>query len=153
MDSCASTSGSPNCQSSLGFQNKLEDVGVIIRNKIRLAAKGFTQIKDLDYDETIAPVPHLKAICIFLADVSHKSMKVYHMDVKSAFLMVNTTIKFAFNNLLVLSISIFWTTTTNSRKFCMALSKLLDLGRGLLHVFWSDLVFNKDWYYPVLKNQ
>ena len=49
-------------------------------------AKGFIQIKGLDYDETFAPVARLEAIRIFLAYAAHKGFKVYQMDVKSAFL-------------------------------------------------------------------
>ena len=48
------------------FRNKLDDTWVIIRNKARLVAKGFTQIADLDYNETFAPVARLEEIRIFL---------------------------------------------------------------------------------------
>ena len=68
------------------FNNKLDDAGVIIRNKARLVAKWFTQIEGLDYDETFAPAARLVAIIIFLAYDVHKGFKVYQMDVKSAFL-------------------------------------------------------------------
>ena len=68
------------------FQNKLDEARVIIRNKERLVAKGFTQIEGLDYDETFAPISRLEAIIIFLSYAAHKGFKVYQMDVKSAFL-------------------------------------------------------------------
>ena len=68
------------------FRNRLDDAGVIIRNKARLVVKGFTQIQGLDYKETFAPVARLKAITIFLAYVAHKGFKVYQTDVKSSFL-------------------------------------------------------------------
>jgi hypothetical protein len=57
-----------------------------MRNKERLVAKGFSQVEGLDFGETFAPVARLKAIRILLAYVSHHEMKLYQMDVKSAFL-------------------------------------------------------------------
>jgi DNA repair protein RadC len=44
------------------FQNKQNENGVVIRNKARLVAQGFTQVKGLDFDETYAPVERLEAI-------------------------------------------------------------------------------------------
>jgi hypothetical protein len=40
----------------------------------------------LDYGETFAPVARLEAICILLAYTSSQKMKLFQMDVKSAFL-------------------------------------------------------------------
>jgi hypothetical protein len=68
------------------FCNKQGDQGIIMRNKERLVAKGFSQVEGLDFGETFAPVARLKAIRILLAYVSHHEMKLYQMDVKSAFL-------------------------------------------------------------------
>jgi hypothetical protein len=68
------------------FRNKQDDHGVVVRNKARLVAKGFSQVEGLDFGETFAPVARLEAICILLAYASHHEMKLYQMDVKSAFL-------------------------------------------------------------------
>ena len=38
------------------------------------------------FDETFAPVARLEAIIMFLAYATHKKFKLYHMDVKLAFL-------------------------------------------------------------------
>jgi hypothetical protein len=38
------------------FRNKQDDQGVIVRNKERLVAKGFSQVEGLDFGETFAPV-------------------------------------------------------------------------------------------------
>ena len=57
-----------------------------MRNKARLVAKGFSQVEGLDFGETFAPVARLEAIRILLAYASHHEMKLYQMDVKSAFL-------------------------------------------------------------------
>jgi hypothetical protein len=68
------------------FRNKQDDQGVVVRNKARLIAKGFSQVEGLDFGETFAPVARLEAIRILLAYASHHDMKLYQMDVKSAFL-------------------------------------------------------------------
>jgi hypothetical protein len=59
---------------------------VVIRNKLRLVAQGFTQIEGLDFGETYAPVTRLESIRILLAFATHHDFKLYKMDVKSAFL-------------------------------------------------------------------
>jgi hypothetical protein len=68
------------------FRNKQDDQGVIVRNKARLVVKGFSQVKGLDFRETFAPVARLEAIYILLAYASCYDIKLYQMDVKSAFL-------------------------------------------------------------------
>jgi hypothetical protein len=68
------------------FCNKQDDQGIIVRNKARLVAKGFSQVEGLDFGEIFAPVETLEAIHIFLAYASHHEMKLYQMNVKSAFL-------------------------------------------------------------------
>ena len=68
------------------FRNKMDETGVVTRNKAILVAKGYSQEEEIDFDETFAPVVKLEAIKIFLAYVVHANFKVYHMDVKSAFL-------------------------------------------------------------------
>ena len=57
-----------------------------MRNKARLVAKGFSQVEGLDFGETFAPVSRLEAICILLAYAYCYDIKLYQMDVKSAFL-------------------------------------------------------------------
>ncbi|GJX39104.1 putative ribonuclease H-like domain-containing protein [Tanacetum coccineum] len=61
-------------------------VGIVIRNKARLVAQGYTQEEGIDYDEVFAPVARIEAIRLFLAYASFKDFVVYQMDVKSAFL-------------------------------------------------------------------
>jgi hypothetical protein len=58
---------------------------MVVRNKSRLVAQGYSQKEGIDY-ETFAPVAHLEAIWILLAFVVAKGFKLYQMDVKSAFL-------------------------------------------------------------------
>ena len=58
----------------------------MVRNKARLVANGFAQVEGLDFGETFAPVARLEAIRILLAYASRHNMKLFQMDVKSAFL-------------------------------------------------------------------
>jgi len=63
------------------FRNKQDEHGVVIRNKVRLVAKGFSQVEGLDFGETFAPIARLEAIRILLAYSSHHNIKLYQMDV------------------------------------------------------------------------
>jgi hypothetical protein len=68
------------------FRNKQDENGVIMRNKARLVAQGYSQVIGLDFDEIFAPVARLEAIWILLAYATSHNIKIYQMDVKSAFL-------------------------------------------------------------------
>ncbi|KAK8916909.1 hypothetical protein KSP39_PZI022417 [Platanthera zijinensis] len=68
------------------YRNKLDESGIIVKNKSRLVAKGYRQEEGIDFDQTFAPVARLEAIRIFLAYAAYQDFKVYQMDVKSAFL-------------------------------------------------------------------
>jgi hypothetical protein len=68
------------------FRNKQDEHGVVTRNKAWLVAKGYSQVKGLDFDETFAPVAKLESILILLAYATHHGFTLCQMDVKSAFL-------------------------------------------------------------------
>ncbi|KAI3678299.1 hypothetical protein L6452_37586 [Arctium lappa] len=68
------------------FRNKKDERGIVIRNKARLVAQGYTQEEGIDYEEVFAPVARVEAIRLFLAYASYMKFKVYQMDVNSAFL-------------------------------------------------------------------
>jgi hypothetical protein len=68
------------------FRNKQDEHGVVTRNKARLIAKGYSQVKGLDFDETFAPVARFESIHMLLAYATHHGFKLYQMDVKSVFL-------------------------------------------------------------------
>nr|GEW08579.1 putative ribonuclease H-like domain-containing protein [Tanacetum cinerariifolium] len=68
------------------FKNKKDERGIVIKNKARLVAQGYTQEEGIDYDEVFAPVARVEAIRLFLAYASFKDFVVYQMDVKSDFL-------------------------------------------------------------------
>ncbi|GKA00569.1 putative ribonuclease H-like domain-containing protein [Tanacetum coccineum] len=68
------------------FRNKKDEIGIVVKNKARLVAQGYTQEEGIDYEEVFAPVARIEAIRLFMAYVSFKDFVVYQMDVKSAFL-------------------------------------------------------------------
>ncbi|GKC80621.1 putative ribonuclease H-like domain-containing protein [Tanacetum coccineum] len=68
------------------FKNKRDERSIIVKNKARLVAQGFSQEEGIDYDEVFAPVARIEAIRLFLAFASYMGFPVYQMDVKSAFL-------------------------------------------------------------------
>ncbi|GJZ36124.1 putative ribonuclease H-like domain-containing protein, partial [Tanacetum coccineum] len=68
------------------YKNKKDERGIVVRNKARLVAQGYTQEEIIDYDEVFAPVARIEAIRLFLAYASFKDFVVYQMDMKSAFL-------------------------------------------------------------------
>nr|GEZ45001.1 copia protein [Tanacetum cinerariifolium] len=70
------------------FRNKLDENGVVSRNKARLVAQGYNQQEVIDYDETYALVARLESIMILLAYACALDFKLFQMDVKSAFLTV-----------------------------------------------------------------
>nr|GEW67490.1 putative ribonuclease H-like domain-containing protein [Tanacetum cinerariifolium] len=67
------------------FRNKKDKIGIVIRNKARPIALGYTHEEGIDYEEVFAPVARIKAIRLFLAYASFMGFMVYQMDVKSTF--------------------------------------------------------------------
>ncbi|GKC42943.1 putative ribonuclease H-like domain-containing protein [Tanacetum coccineum] len=80
----------PNGKRAIGtkwvYRNKKDERGIVIKNKARLVAQGYTQEEGIDYDEVFSPVARIEAIRLFLAYASFKDFVLYQMDVKGAFL-------------------------------------------------------------------
>nr|GEU29216.1 copia-type Pol polyprotein [Tanacetum cinerariifolium] len=68
------------------FKNKKDESSLVIRNKARLLAVGYSQQEGIDYDETFALVARIEAIRLFLAYAAHKDFTVFQMGVNIAFL-------------------------------------------------------------------
>nr|GEV60473.1 retrovirus-related Pol polyprotein from transposon TNT 1-94 [Tanacetum cinerariifolium] len=68
------------------YKIKLDEYGDVLKNKARLVAKGYRQEEGIDFEESFAPVAHIKAIRILIANAASKNMIIYQMDVKTAFL-------------------------------------------------------------------
>jgi hypothetical protein len=79
----------PNCKpigTKWVWNYKEGENGVVVRNKSRFVAQGYSQKEGIYYEETFAPVACLEAIRILLDFFVAKGFKLYQMDVKSAFL-------------------------------------------------------------------
>ncbi|GJX36669.1 retrovirus-related pol polyprotein from transposon TNT 1-94 [Tanacetum coccineum] len=68
------------------FRNKLDENGIVSRNKARLVAQGYNQQEGIDYDETYAPVARHESVRILLAYACALDFKLFQIDVKIAFL-------------------------------------------------------------------
>jgi len=68
------------------FKNKIDEQGIIVRNKARLVTKGYNQEEGIDFGETYAPVARLEAVRLLLAYDCLKGFILHQMDVKNAFL-------------------------------------------------------------------
>jgi len=68
------------------FRNKLDGFETVTRNKARLVVQGYSQEEGIDYEETFVPVARIEAIRILVDFATHMEIKLYQMDVKSAFL-------------------------------------------------------------------
>ncbi|GJS86674.1 retrovirus-related pol polyprotein from transposon TNT 1-94 [Tanacetum coccineum] len=70
------------------YKVKLDELGRgILKNKARLVARGYHQEEGIDFEESFTPVARLEVVRIFLAFAAHMNMIVYHMDVKTTFLI------------------------------------------------------------------
>ncbi|KAK1692594.1 hypothetical protein QYE76_009291 [Lolium multiflorum] len=68
------------------FKNKQDEHDIVICNKARLVAQGYSQVEGMDFGETFPPVARLESIRILLAFAAHYGFKLQQMDVKSSFL-------------------------------------------------------------------
>ncbi|GJT62558.1 retrovirus-related pol polyprotein from transposon TNT 1-94 [Tanacetum coccineum] len=68
------------------YKVKTDEFGRVLKNKARLVALGFRQEEGIDFEESFASVARIEAIRIFVANAANKSMTIFQMDVKTAFL-------------------------------------------------------------------
>nr|GEW72665.1 hypothetical protein [Tanacetum cinerariifolium] len=65
---------------------KLDEYGDVLKNKVRLVAKGYRREIRIDFEESFASVARLEAIRIFIANAASQNMIIFQMDVKTSFL-------------------------------------------------------------------
>nr|GEW59987.1 hypothetical protein [Tanacetum cinerariifolium] len=68
------------------LKNKKDESSLVIQNKARLVAIGYSQQEGIDYDEMFAPVAGIEDIRLFLAYAAHNNFTVFQMDLKTTFL-------------------------------------------------------------------
>src|SRR5882762_5817277 len=68
------------------FHIKRGPNGEIQKYKAQLVAKGFTQVKGIDYDKTFAPVMKFSSLWTVLALTAKHDLEVHQMDVKATYL-------------------------------------------------------------------
>nr|GEW07294.1 retrovirus-related Pol polyprotein from transposon TNT 1-94 [Tanacetum cinerariifolium] len=64
----------------LAMQDEIHDF-----DRLQLVAKGYRQEEVIDFEESCAPVAHIEAITIFIANATSKNITIYQMDIKTAF--------------------------------------------------------------------
>ena len=68
------------------YRTKLNPDGSVNKHKARLVVKGYSQQYGVDFSKTFAPVARHDTIKFLIALAAQKGLKIYQLDVKSAFL-------------------------------------------------------------------
>ena len=134
------------------FTRKFDAQGNVTRYKARLVAQGFTQRPGVDYDQTYSPVMHTTSFRYLLALKVHMSLKIYLLDVVTAYL--HGTLDFV---LYLAPPPGFLNTTINLKpgrfaglRLCKALYGLRQSGRTWYHHLCNLLIAKGFIYNPTL---
>ena len=68
------------------YKPKFKSDGSIDKYNARLVAKGYSQIRGIDYAKTFAPIVKLNTIILLIALATNYHWKLHQLDVKYAFL-------------------------------------------------------------------
>jgi len=85
------------------------------RYRSRLVAKGFSQVKGIDFDELFSPVVHYKTVQLLLAVAALEDLDIQSIDVKTAYLYSNLDEEIYLGKKIKFG---------DFAKYCTALSKL-----------------------------
>jgi hypothetical protein len=64
------------------FKLKKNEVGEVVKHKVRFVTRGFIQQEGIDYDDVFTPIARIKSFCILLALAAQEGWCFHHMDVK-----------------------------------------------------------------------
>ncbi|CAM9719810.1 unnamed protein product, partial [Discosporangium mesarthrocarpum] len=67
------------------FKWKTNEIGIVVRAKTRLVAKGFHQRESIDYLETFAPTPSPAAVRFLAAMACELDLEIVQFDVQQPF--------------------------------------------------------------------
>ena len=87
------------------YKNKQDQDGIVVRNKARLVAQGYTQVEGLDFGETYAPVARLKAIRILLGYACAHNINSIKWMSRVHFSMATSMKKYMLSNLPILKMT------------------------------------------------
>ncbi|GJS23881.1 retrotransposon protein, putative, ty1-copia subclass [Tanacetum coccineum] len=68
------------------LKKKTDMDGIIHTYKARLVGKSYTQLYEVDYEETFSPVADIRAIRILISIAAYYDYEIWKMDIKTAFL-------------------------------------------------------------------
>jgi hypothetical protein len=68
------------------YKIKYATDGSVEKYKARFVARGFSQVEEIDYEETFAPVARYTSIHTIITLATSMGWKLHQMDVKTAFL-------------------------------------------------------------------
>src|SRR5882672_11410593 len=68
------------------FLRKCNEKGEVVRNKVRVVAKGYSQVEGVDYTDTYALVSWMESMCMILHIGASLDWEMCQLDVKRAFL-------------------------------------------------------------------
>ena len=86
METCGDASRQEGGRLQMGLRIKRKPYDRIVKFKVRLVSRGFTQRPEIDYTETFAPVTRKELINTVLSIAAVGDLEAENMDVDTAFL-------------------------------------------------------------------
>ena len=121
------------------FKNKMNENGIVTRNKVRLVAQWYSQEEKIDFEETYAPAARLEVIRILFTFAVSQSVKLFQMDVKSAFLNGFIKEEVYVESHLDLKTTSILTMCSNSPKLFTAWNKPPEHGMNVLAISYCRI--------------